>query len=345
MSNVIQQTLLDAWHRQRLRSSPSGWLSGNAVCCHHRGHRPDRRGRGGLLNDAAGGITYSCFNCGFTAHYRPGRPLFYKMRQLLSWMGVDEQSIRFLVLEAIRLKDTAVDIATEKIIEEVKFEPRELPQGSLSFHSWAEFFVLKGLDYCPQQFLDAVEYVSDRAIDMSRYDFYWTDNREKHIDHRVIIPFIHQTQTVGYTARGIAPWLSPRYYTDSQPGYVFNLDRQQRQWSSVIVCEGIFDALSVDAVAVMHNEINESQADQIDSLGKNVIVVPDWDVNGQNLIEQAIEYNWNVSFPVWRDNCKDINDAVVKYGKLFVLKTIFDSVEYNSLKIRLLAKKTRWYNA
>jgi len=344
MSNIIQQTILDAWQRQKIRTSPSGWLSGNAVCCQHRGHKPDRRGRGGIIVGPDGGISYSCFNCGFGATYRPGRALFYKMRRLLGWLGVDEQTIRFLVLESIRLKDSTVitDIENNQSIE---FVAKDLPEGSMSFGAWADFWALRGVDECPSTFLDAVDYVCNRGIDMTKYDFFWTDNKKKSIDHRVIVPFKYENKTVGYSARSIVQWLSPKYYMDTQPGYVFNIDAQNKERQTVIVSEGIFDALSIDGVAVMHNEISEAQADLIDSLAKDVIVVPDWDDSGKKLVDQAIEYNWSVSFPVWNETCKDINDAVVKYGKLFVLKSILNSTEYNSLKIKLLARKTRWNNA
>jgi len=344
MSNIIQQTVIDAWQSGRTRVSPSGWISGNAVCCHHKGHKPDRRGRGGIIAGNDGSISYSCFNCNFSAHYKPGRALFYKMRKLLSWLGIDESTIRFLQLESIRLKDSPDITHSEKELI-TNFESKELPDGAMSFNAWAEFYALKGIDECPSEFLDAVSYVSDRAIDMTKYNFYWTPERSKNINNRVIVPFTYQGRNIGFSARGIPQWVKPKYFMDTQPGYVFNIDKQQSNWHTVIVCEGIFDALSIDGVAVMHNEVNELQADQIDELNRNVIVVPDWDTSGQKLVEQAIEYNWAVSFPIWNQTCKDINDAVCKYGKLFVLKTILDSAEHNSLKIKLLAKKTRWTNA
>jgi len=345
MSNTVQQTIISAWQRQsKSRSSVSGWISSNAVCCHHNGHRPDRRGRGGMIAGADGELSYSCFNCGYRAHYRPGRALNYRMRKLLSWLGFDENQIRILVLEAIRVKEVSPTIETTKH-KDIEFVASKLPDGSQSFTALAEFYALKGLDYCPKEFLDAVSYINNRDIDMSKYDFYWTDIQQNSMKYRVVIPFQHNNQIVGYSARTFCDWVKPKYFMDTQPGFVFNIDQQQINWQTVIVCEGIFDALSIDAVAVMHNEISELQAEQIDDLKRSVIVVPDWDNSGRKLLDQAIEYNWAVSFPVWRETCKDINEAVLKYGKLFVLKTILDSAEHSSLKIQLWAKKTRWNNA
>jgi len=39
-------------------------------------------------------------------------------------------------------------------------------------------------------------------------------------------------------------------------------------------------------------------------------------------VDQAIEYGWSVSFPIWQKDCKDINDAVVTYGKLYTFQHI-----------------------
>ena len=94
---------------------------------------------------------------------------------------------------------------------------------------------------------------------------------------------------------------------------------------------------------------NELLAELIEALGKEVIVVPDFDKHiskqgkkvwpGKSLVEKAIEYGWNVSFPIWKDTCKDVSQAVEKFGKLFVLKSILDAKESNKLKIELMKKK------
>ena len=97
--------------------------------------------------------------------------------------------------------------------------------------------------------------------------------------------------------------------------------------------------MSIDGVAVLGNECSEQQADIIDALGKEVIVVADRDRAGAKLLEKAIEYGWSASFPVWQETCKDVNEAVVKYGKLFVLKAILNAKESSKLKIELMKKK------
>ena len=74
-------------------------------------------------------------------------------------------------------------------------------------------------------------------------------------------------------------------------------------------------------------------------LAREIILVPDRDRAGQQLIDDALEYGWSVSFPEWEPDVKDINDSVVRYGKLFTLKSILDAKQTSRLKINLLRKR------
>jgi DNA primase len=122
---------------------------------------------------------------------------------------------------------------------------------------------------------------------------------------------------------------------------VFNLDRQINNRNFVIVCEGPFDAISIDGCALLGAEIKDSQNWLLKQLGKEIVLVPDRDHEGPRTVEQALEFGWSVSMPDWPDDVKDINDAVVKLGKLATLWLITNAKESNSLKIQLRAKK--WF--
>jgi DNA primase len=161
------------------------------------------------------------------------------------------------------------------------------------------------------------------------------------MNKRVIVPFTWQNQIIGYTARTFAEDVKPKYYNSHEGNYVFNTDRQLKNAKFVIVVEGPFDAMAVDGVAILGNECSETQADIIDSLGREVIVVPDADRAGAKLVDRAIEYGWSVSFPAWQSECKDVAEAVEKYGKLFVIKSILAAKQSNRLKIELNKKGLR----
>ena len=88
----------------------------------------------------------------------------------------------------------------------------------------------------------------------------------------------------------------------------------------------------------MHNTISDAQARLIRSLGREVTVVPDQDLAGIELIDRAVELGWAVSIPEWPEGCKDVNDAVIKLGRLGALLTIMQSRETSRIKIELRKK-------
>jgi hypothetical protein len=351
LTNSIVDTTVNLWKSgRRVKTASSGWLSANAPCCVHVGESADTRSRGGLIQNGSG-ISYHCFNCGYKASYVAGRPLAYKFRKLLSWFGADDNTIRQLVIEAIRLKEQLEIFKPQELPapEPVTYKTRPLPAEATTFFGLVEFHELANSTSYPQQFVDAVKYVGDRKIDMKRYEFYWTPEVENKLNYRVVVPFKWQGETIGYTARTFVDGITPKYYTQHEPDFVFNTNEQRPDSKFVLVVEGVFDAMAVDGVAILGNECSEQQADIIDSLGKEVVVVPDFDMHvnkrgikvwpGELLIDRAIEYGWSVSFPVWAETCKDVGEAVERYGKLFVLKTILDSKQHNRLKIELLKRK------
>ena len=341
MLNSILDTVNSLLPGKRKTNSVSGWTSFNAVCCPHRGESPDSRGRGGIIANPTGSISYSCFNCNYTANYTPGRHLNYKFRKLLSWLGADDNTVKRLVIDAIRIKELVEPESAEVEKEEIVFRPRPLPQEAQTLQALETFRQLSKSDITTTQAVhhDAVMYLATRGIDLNKYECYWTPEQQYNLHRRVIIPFTWQNETIGYTARAFDAQIKPKYYSQYEPNYVFNTDQQLPNAKFVIVCEGPLDAMSIDGVAVLSNECSETQADIIDSLAREVIVVPDYDRAGMRLIDNAQEYGWSISMPIWQETCKDVNEAVVKYGKLFVIKSILSAKQSNKLKIELMKRK------
>ena len=340
MFNVIQDAVNQVLPGKR-KTSASGWTSFNAPCCHHRGENADTRSRGGLISNANGSISYHCFNCNFKASYVPGRHLSYKFRKLLAWFGADENTIKRLVIEAIRVQETVAPETIQEPAEEIVFKKRLLPDEAMELTQWEAFYKLRSESEnypVDANYHEAVMYSSER-VNLAKYDIYWTPETQYNLNQRVIVPFTWKNETIGYTARTFNDAVKPKYYSHYEPNYVFNVDRQLPGSRFVIVCEGPFDAMALDGVAILSNECSETQADIIDSLSREVVVVPDADRAGAKLINNAIEYGWTVSFPVWLDDCKDASEAVHKYGKLFTLKAIIDARETSRLKIELKKRK------
>ena len=306
------------------KSSASGWISFNAVCCEHNGDTADRRSRGGLKTSEQG-WSYHCFNCNYTASFILGRTVSFKARRLLGWMGVPEREIEMLNLESLRHRSIHGILddrqRTVDILADTKFEERDLPP-------FAELIGSTGLHR---------DYVQSRCVP-DDYPVMTQTSPERAWPTRdqVIIPFTHHNSIVGHTVRFLDD-RNPRYINDMQPGYVFGTDLQRPDWTQVIVTEGIFDALSIGGVALMHNTISDAQARLIRNLGREITVVPDQDLAGMELVDRAVELGWAVSMPAW-ENCKDINDAVKKYGRLGALITIMQARETSRIKIELRKK-------
>ena len=65
---------------------------------------------------------------------------------------------------------------------------------------------------------------------------------------------------------------------------------------------------------------------------------PDRDAAGKELIRQAAELGWEVSFPPWHTDIKDVGDAVLKYGRLLTLSSIIKYAVANKIKIEVQSK-------
>ena len=312
------------------KQTPSGWISFNAPCC------DDKRQRGGLIFNAGDAVSYHCFNCGFKCSWQPGRTISKKMNSFMRDLGMSDDTISQIRLEALRLNDNSNTVITSVV---PKFEARALPMDAISFEELDTFLKLPDGDYAvPTKFTEAVAYLVDRKIDPWSYPFYWTNKIG--FNNRLIIPFIYKGEIVGWTARAIND-AQPKYLSEQQPGFVFNLDNQTNNRQIVIVSEGPFDALSIDGCALLGAEIKDSQNWLLKQLGKEIVLVPDRDEAGKATLEQALEFGWSVSMPDWPAGIKDVNDAVCKIGRLATLYLITSAKESNSLKIQLRAKQ--WF--
>jgi hypothetical protein len=57
------------------------------------------------------------------------------------------------------------------------------------------------------------------------------------------------------------------------------------------------------------------------------------------LVDRAVELGWSVSMPEWPAGVKDVNDAVIRLGRLATLITIMQAKETSRIKIELRKKQ------
>ena len=309
---------------QKRKHTSSGWISFNAPCCVHQGESQDKRLRGGIKQQEDD-WSYHCFNCGFTASFVAGRSVGYKARKLLEWLGVDATDIERLNLESLKRKSLLDLTAERNTIKQrhVDFEEKEIPAG------------VERIDENNREHFHYVEYLRNRGI---VFGYPFLVDKKRGPRDRIVIPYTYKHRIVGHTSRYLDN-RTPKFINDQQPGYVFGYDLQKSDWTSAIVVEGIFDALSISGLASMHETISKDQAQLLKQLQRRIIVVPDQDRAGLSMIEAALEHKFAVSIPEWPDDVKDVNDSVVRFGVAETLKQIHNSAESNKIKIEMAKKR------
>tara|TARA_Y100001937_G_C6974938_1_gene265065 strand:- start:7 stop:693 length:687 start_codon:yes stop_codon:yes gene_type:complete len=222
-------------------------------------------------------------------------------------------------------EELQTESASDYVYNLQKFNTEQIPETAMAVDDLQDGHAVK-------------EYARQRGL-LGLYPLLYFD--EKLYKQRLVVPFTYNNEVVGWTGRHISPpdKQTPKYLHKMQPGYVFNIDRfadSKRQ--IVIVTEGVFDAILIDGIAIQGNSVGPEQAHLIEKLGKRIIVCPDKDKAGIELMLQAAELGWEVSFPPWHIDCKDAADAVQRYGRMATVSSIIKHATNNKLKIEVKAK-------
>lgn len=324
-----------------LKAAPKGWYKRHCMLCHTQGHGRDTRNRFGIQFNTES-IAVNCFNCGFSAGYSEGKELSKSFKFFLKQLSIDDKLIEHIEFEIFKKKN---QIRVVREGDEEKEEDREsrfkslfqrwkhidLPDGSLPITEWLEH----GID--DPNFLKVVNYAIGRRI-YNLDEFYWSPSKSHNLHQRILIPYIYKKKIVGFTARlcyDTEEKIIPKYYQQCPTDFVYNLDHQQG-WERkyVIVNEGVLDAWSTDGISSL-GEISQVQIDIINRLQKQVILCPDRDKKGTDLVDAAIENNWAVSFPKWDVGIKDAAKASERYGRLLTTHSIISSAITGKDKINL----------
>lgn len=303
----------------RTTRTPSGWITFNCPMC------GDQRKRAGVISNGVK-ISYHCFNCKYTTGWSPSPNLGKKYRDLAARLGAAESDIHAVQVQLMRNSDALMSLDDNTYVYNLaKFQKVSMPQDAVSIDDLPEQHELK-------------QYAKQRGI-LGLYPLLHFP--ELAYNKRVIVPFTYNGELVGWTGRHIAPpdKSVPKYLHKMTSGYVFNIDKFTNDLRQiVIVVEGVFDAVMIDGVSVLGNHVTAEQAHLIAQLNKRVILCPDRDTAGKELIEQAMALDWEVSFPPWADDVKDAADAVNKYGRLLTVASIIKHATDNKIKTKVMTK-------
>lgn len=315
----VHRLLLDNLPLRATRTS-SGWHTFNCPMC------SDKRKRAGVITSGAK-ISFNCFNCKYTTGWSPNPYIGQKFKDLAIRLGASESAIHGVQVELMRCQEELEGLETEGYVYNLsKFETVELPDD------------VQMIEDLPVDH-DVRQYARQRGLE-GIYPLLYFPNDPLY-SKRLVVPFTFNGEVIGWTGRHIAPpdKATPKYLHKMPPGYVFNIDRfADSDREIVIVVEGVFDAIGIDGIAVMGNHVTPEQAHLIERLGKRVILCPDRDKAGKELIDEALALDWEVSFPPWHKDVKDAADAVAKYGRLLTVASIIKHATDNKIKAQVKAK-------
>lgn len=303
------------------KRTSSGWHSFNGICCQHRGHNPDRRMRAGIKFTTGDQWSMHCFNCGFKCGLQVGKHFSKNLKQLLGWCGVDEAEIERLSFQSFAARSALDDLLAPKTVQRVEFSEVPLPEGA------------RRLD--PLKDEVHIQYLAGRGLSPDSYPYYVVDGEAR---QRLIIPFFYGGKIVGNTSR-YYDGRHPKYISENQRGYVFNIDAQRPEWNVCILVEGQFDAISIDGCACMSNTLTGEQLSLLKGLNRKIIYVPDRDKPGLEACNAMLDYGFHISIPDWAPDVKDVNDAVKRYGKLPTLLSILGAETGSRIIVEMKRKK------
>lgn len=335
LATLLEQTITGLL--PKLKNSRKGWKTQNCPLCILRGHSQDKKGRFGI-HISSEGIGINCFNCAFHAIWTINGELSKDFCWFLTAISVPQSDVNKLKFQAFREKEAGQIFSAPKLEGNIfsKWIETPLPENANTLTEWKE------LGCTDTDFLQTYDYAISRGL--SPNDMYWSPARELLQCKRLIMPFYYNDKLIGHTDRYNKETSnkSIRRYINTMPdNFVYNLDRQRDNRKYVILCEGVIDAYLTDGISSL-GSINKTQIDIINSIGKEIIVCPDRDKEGNPLVDAAIENKWAVSFPRWDKEIKDAGRAYQIYGKLLTLNTIITFAEWNPLKIKISRKMDKF---
>jgi hypothetical protein len=300
-------------------SSGDGW---NKIYCEVCGDGEGRtKGpRGGWLfnNEQA---FYHCFNCNCNGSFDPEREFPYgkDMWKILTSFGIPKEEHQAIAYKN-RLKDDKAFVKPVK--KEAHVDIIKVPD---------HFYKLS--EATPENIIAAKARTflwDKKRILPTDYEFYLTTGiskegpRElaiaKSLLNKIIIPYFKDGKMIYYQARGIDKKI---YINASAPrtAIIYGYDKLHREIRRpLFITEGFWDAFHLDGVAVLENNMTSNQIEILSKSPRRKIVVPDRKDDTKKLASQAIELGWEVALPEI-GGCDDVTDAILKYGKIYVLNS------------------------
>jgi DNA primase len=295
--------------------SATGFQQCLCKVCNDHGEKGLRAG----FNFSNNQVGYHCFNCKHDARYTPGSSLSNDMVILLSAFGVPEEKYK-----TIAFFDIKNGVKTTKTSLPTAYDP---PTIELPKH----FYKLSDADPDDKWTIIAENYLEERGVNPTEYPYMLSTGEGeygKKWKARIIMPFYKDGNLIYYTGRALVPSIK-RYETPActKTNVLYGYDKLFIDRNlPLFVVEGFFDAFLVNGIALLGNELTTGHKHWLNLSQRKKVYIPDKSGDGWEIALQCIKEGWSIATPDIGNNVKDINDAVLKYGKLYVTTTLMQNI-------------------
>lgn len=345
MEHIKLEDIIRKYISLPLYPNATGWYPVLCKVCGDHG----RKGLRAAFNFNDGSVSYHCFNCGHKAGYNPQKSQSpdERMIKVLNSFEIPEEEWKPLFLNELEIRSKRGTTQTVPKQINIKIEPEEIP---LPEH----FYKLGPEDSTDKWTIIARDYLeNERGINPDSYPFYLSTGKGDKFNQkwlgRVIIPFYKDNKLIFYQGRSLLKNITRKYESPNveKSKVLFGYENILKNTDEPLyIVEGWFDAFLIGGVAILGNRITKEQLVWINKSKRLKVVIPDIYGDGARLANQALKLGWAVSIPDFLSHgyCKDVNEGIVKYGKLFVMKSIIENTQTGFLaetSINLYCRKKR----
>lgn len=172
----------------------------------------------------------------------------------------------------------------------------------------------------------ALEYLKSRHINPDAYPFHLSLDPD--FENRIIIPYYRNSKLVYWQGRLFDDTEKKKRYVNpsvDKAGILFNYDAVfDYTEKPLIITEGVFDAIAINGVAIAGSDLSQFHIATFNKSRRDKVFVIDKDIKGYKLGKKALELGYNIT---WLDGTiTDINDGVIKMGKLWTVQNILQNI-------------------
>lgn len=314
MTHTIKDQILP-YIQTSLTPNNSGWYPVICKVCNDHGKKGPRGGF--RFGDDGNTIEYNCFNCKHHSSYNP-------VKYSIIDKSTEETFASFNIPIEILLPFQFQYFGNRRELATTANIKLNEPQVIIQPDDWIP------MDVDNPAHTEAVLYLYKRGIDINHYNFFLSTDK-KWVD-RIIIPIYNKNnELIFYQGRlyklsSTSKTKNRKYLSSAveRSNIIFGYDIFSQESGPLYITEGWFDAYSINGCCIFENKPTQQQIELLKRSSRQKVYIPDREGSGEIGANIALDLGWYVSTPDI-GTCKDMNEAVVKYGLMYVMSTLVEN--------------------